>query len=240
MKNLCLSVILFFGVNSIAAPIGNLGPEIPQSIVVSATAASYTVGGVTFTDAGDIVTLSDHRLVNGTLVSFGSIVTTTGISINTNYYVKNATTNTFQLALTPSGAALPLTTNGSGALSTNYYAIVHAVVSNGGTFSINGVVFLTSMTWSTIASNTSPHTITGGGSGPPIPGFSTATNNANSQLPASGSTGVYLNNTVAWTSSPTFTNSSAMTSIEHTFKVPSGTVLVGSGSASYAIEIYRK
>lgn len=79
---------------------------------------------VTFQDTGDTVTLNNHRLTNGTLVAFSSIVATTGISINTSYYVVNATANTFQLSLTSGGAALPLTTNGTGALITGSVNVV--------------------------------------------------------------------------------------------------------------------
>ena len=71
---------------------------------------------VTFTATGSTVNLTSHGISNGALVGFSSIVTTTGILINTPYYVVNATTNTFQLSLTNAGAALTLTNNGSGAV----------------------------------------------------------------------------------------------------------------------------
>jgi hypothetical protein len=71
---------------------------------------------VTFTDAGDLVTLNSHGLSNGNQISFTSITSTTGVSINTLYYVVSATTNTFQVASTLNGSALPLTTNGSGTM----------------------------------------------------------------------------------------------------------------------------
>jgi hypothetical protein len=71
---------------------------------------------VTFQDTGDTVTLNSHGLSNGTIISFTSITSTTGISINTTYYVVNATTNTFQVASSSGGSALALTTNGSGTM----------------------------------------------------------------------------------------------------------------------------
>ena len=71
---------------------------------------------VTFQDTGDTVTLNSHGLSNGNQISFTSIVSTTGISTNTLYFVINATTNTFQVATTATGSALPLTTNGSGTM----------------------------------------------------------------------------------------------------------------------------
>ena len=71
---------------------------------------------VTFQDTGDTVTLNSHGLANGNEVSFTSITSTTGISINTRYFVISATTNTFQVASSFGGSALPLTTNGSGTM----------------------------------------------------------------------------------------------------------------------------
>lgn len=229
-----------------AAVVSNfIGREIPNQVSVSATAASYTVGAVTFTDAGDLVTLNGHKLANGSAVTFGTITTTTGISINTTYYVISATTNTFQLSATVGGAALPLTTNGTGVLSSSYYAVVHAQVRNGGTFSVNGTVFLTSNTWNTINSNSSPTTVQWASVGgtnagkalniPYAPGESVPSSNSSGQHLSTGSTSAGVS--TSQTQADTFSNSTAMTSVNETFKVPAGTVLVGSGSASYVIEL---
>jgi hypothetical protein len=68
----------------------------------------------TFTDVGDLVTASGHGLSNGWVVVFQTIVTTTGISTFTRYYVVAATSTTFQVAATVGGAAIALTTNGTG------------------------------------------------------------------------------------------------------------------------------
>ena len=77
-----------------------------------------TAAAVTFTDVGDLVNWTNHGLINGSLIRFSTIVTTTGIVTTTSYYVVNATTNSFQVAATLGGAALPLTTDGTG---TMYY-----------------------------------------------------------------------------------------------------------------------
>lgn len=82
----------------------------------------------TFTDAGDLVTVNNHGLSNGDLVSFVTIVTTTGVVIRTPYYVTNAATNTFTVSASAGGATLPLTTNGSGTLI--YDAVVESIVPN--------------------------------------------------------------------------------------------------------------
>ena len=89
---------------------------------------STTAIAVTLTDAGDTVDLTAHGLANGDEVSFATIVTTTGIVINKIYFVVNQAANTFQVALTAGGAAIALTTDGSGTL--RYKATVTAIVVN--------------------------------------------------------------------------------------------------------------
>ena len=82
----------------------------------------------TFTDTGDLVTKTAHGLSNGDEVSFATIVTTTGISINKIYFVVGAATDTFQVALTSGGAAVALTTNGTGTV--RWRSVVTAVTPN--------------------------------------------------------------------------------------------------------------
>lgn len=96
--------------------------------ILNADAETSTTGwaayglteAVTFTDAGDLVTLASHGLSTGQPVSFSVITTTTGISVGTIYYVIFASSSTFQLAssvaLARAGTALPLTTNGTGTI----------------------------------------------------------------------------------------------------------------------------
>ena len=87
-----------------------------------------TAKAVTFTDAGDLVNRTAHGLSNGRKISFSSITSTTGIVVNTPYYVINAAANTFQVSLTLGGSAIALTTNGSG----NLIAIPTIVTINAG------------------------------------------------------------------------------------------------------------
>ena len=82
-----------------------------------------TARAVTFTDAGDLVNLANHGLVNGNIVSFTTIVTTTGITVLTPYYVVNANTNGFQVSLTLGGAPIALTNNGSGTINFGSYIV---------------------------------------------------------------------------------------------------------------------
>ncbi len=99
-----------------------------QNFITNADAEVDTTGwaayalteSVTFTDVGDLVTLSAHGLATGNTVSFSVITTTTGISINTIYYVIYTSSSTFQLASSlanaQAGTALALTTNGTGTI----------------------------------------------------------------------------------------------------------------------------
>jgi hypothetical protein len=75
---------------------------------------------VTFQDSPNTVTVSAHGLANGDVISFTEINSTTGISVNTPYYVINATLNTFQLSLTSGGTGIDLTTDGTGTLGTQW------------------------------------------------------------------------------------------------------------------------
>lgn len=96
---------------------------------VTGTNTSLTKGrAVTFTDVGDLVTLNNHGLSDGDEVSFSTITSTTGIVINTIYYVVGSTTNTFQVASSVGGSALPLTTNGSGTVK--YNSTIVSIVPN--------------------------------------------------------------------------------------------------------------
>ncbi len=124
------------------------------------------------------------------------------------------------------------------------YAIVRGQVKNGGTLSIGGVVVLSSDTWSVVANNVSPRTIRMGGAGfksisVPLTSNQTA---ISSYIPNAGN--LFVDQIRTSSSSYTddgdaFTNSTARTSDSGTFKVPAGTVIVGSGDARYHIELYR-
>lgn len=82
-----------------------------------------TTQAVTFTDSGDLVGLTAHGLTDGDVVSFTVINTTTGISIDTNYFVVNANTNDFQVAATAGGSPITLTTDGTGTLDEVFQTI---------------------------------------------------------------------------------------------------------------------
>ena len=75
--------------------------------------------GVTFTDAGDIVTIPHHGASIGDEVGFGAITSTTGIAASTIYFVKTVpSADTMTISATSGGAVLALTTNGTAASAT--------------------------------------------------------------------------------------------------------------------------
>ena len=70
-----------------------------------------------FTDTGDLVTVTANPFVDGDRVVFASVVTTTGVTADTVYFVINTAGNDFQIALTAGGAAVVLGTgDGSGTI----------------------------------------------------------------------------------------------------------------------------
>jgi surface protein len=114
---------------------------------------------VTFTDAGDTVVYTNgggvNGLANGDNVMFTAITSTTGIVINTPYFVVNRTGTTFQVSATSGGAALPLTTNGTGTMSIGGATISNKVltVNANANVIINGVSGITNASASLTARN---------------------------------------------------------------------------------------
>ena len=114
----------FLALSAAGAYTVNWGDGVTQNFASGATAQrqydftdvdiANTNAPVTFQDTGDTVTRTAHGYTDGMTVSFSSITTTTGIVAGQIYYVVNATANTFQVSATSGGAALALTTDGSG------------------------------------------------------------------------------------------------------------------------------
>lgn len=107
----------------INAPQGASGGSVALSAAMAAEVQAWfddgldtAIGAVTFTDTGDLVGKVAHGLVAGDIVEFDTIVTTTGISTGTEYYViaSGLTADAFKISATKGGAALALTTNGTG------------------------------------------------------------------------------------------------------------------------------
>lgn len=83
------------------------------------TVAGTDVQAYTATDSGDLITSTNHGLLNGDIVRFQTDNTAGGLTAITTYFVKNKTTHTFQVALTPGGSTVPITSDGSGSFQFN-------------------------------------------------------------------------------------------------------------------------
>ena len=83
-------------------------------INLSTSLSSAQTLNVSFTDAGDLVNCTGHGFRNGDSVVFTNISTTTGITALTQYYIVNATADTFQVSASYGGSAVALTNNGTG------------------------------------------------------------------------------------------------------------------------------
>ena len=71
-----------------------------------------------FTAATDLVTFqSGHGYVDNDMITFSSVNTTTGISVDTLYYLRDKSGDTFKLDETRGGSALTLTNDGNGIIS---------------------------------------------------------------------------------------------------------------------------
>jgi hypothetical protein len=74
----------------------------------------------------DLVTSNGHGLPNGTLVKIIALTGGTGLTLNGLYYVRDTLTNTFGLALTPTGAKVDIEVDAS-AISVRRVANTHLV-----------------------------------------------------------------------------------------------------------------
>ena len=79
---------------------------------------------VTFTASTSTVNRTAHGFTNGKTVTFWNISGTTGVVNGQVYYVINRTADTFQVSLTPGGAAVTMTGDGTAALTRYRQAIV--------------------------------------------------------------------------------------------------------------------
>lgn len=100
----------------------------------------------TFDDTGDLVNIVGHGYAANTRVMFSGIVSTTGLVEAASYYVKAPTTDSFQVSLTPAGAAVALTTNGYGILyipAIGAYSVVDTVEADDEAWSDTGLTTAT-------------------------------------------------------------------------------------------------
>lgn len=93
--------------------------------IVALPAGKSSIATFTFTAATtDIITATAHGLVDGTRVTVATTTTLpAGLAASTNYYVIEATTDTFKLSATPGGAAVDITSTGSGTHTATWYPV---------------------------------------------------------------------------------------------------------------------
>lgn len=104
-------------------PKGSSGGSVALSAAMAAEVQAWfddgivkSVAACTFTDTGDLVGRVAHGYLAGDIVEFPTIVTTTGITVDTEYFVlaSGLVADAFKVSATDGGAALTLTTNGTG------------------------------------------------------------------------------------------------------------------------------
>ena len=93
---------------------------------------------VTFSTGTNLVNKTSHGLVNGDKIYFSEIVTTTSLTQDYEYYVINATTDTFQLSKTLNGTAETINANGIGYVLP--YKIAKVIVNANVMKDINGTL----------------------------------------------------------------------------------------------------
>lgn len=120
------------------------------------------------------------------------------------------------------------------------YAIVRAQVSDTGSISVNGVLVLGAFSWTAIRANANVTRINQTAS---ISGMMNVPLSGGNTSNVFGATTTALQNAGAGNAfsngGDVFSNSTASETSNHTFKVPAGSTVVGSGSARYLIELYR-
>lgn len=100
---------------SFGASLEDLARGLQFGLSKAAVQVASTAVAVTFTDSGDLVGLTSHGFSVGDVVVFPSITTTTGITVNTRYYVKTVpSSSTFTISATSGGSTTTLTTDGTG------------------------------------------------------------------------------------------------------------------------------
>lgn len=75
---------------------------------VALHAAQLVCTGVAATD---VLTATAHGLADGTAVQFSALTGGTGLTVGAQYYVRDATADTFKLATLPGGSAVDFSTN---------------------------------------------------------------------------------------------------------------------------------
>lgn len=118
----------FLITTALAAAVANLTCDFRLVTLPKASLAA-----VVFTAAGfatDTLTSAGHGMSNGTVLTVATATTLpAGLAASTHYYVRDAATDTFKLALTPDGAAVDITDAGTGA---HTFTVLPTIVASSG------------------------------------------------------------------------------------------------------------
>lgn len=98
------------GSNASARQTRGLLSAITTNVKQAGAAASIAA---TTTASTDVFNATAHGLANGSQIVLTALATTTGVSVDTIYYVRDQTANTFKVAATPGGAAIDLVSDGT-------------------------------------------------------------------------------------------------------------------------------
>ncbi len=100
---------------SFAASLEDLARGLQLGLSKAAVQVASTAAAVTFTDAGDLVGHTAHGFAVDDVLVFPTIVTTTGLTVNTRVFIKTVPdANSYTISATSGGSTLALTTNGTG------------------------------------------------------------------------------------------------------------------------------
>lgn len=114
--------------NSITAVCTNTSSLSVGMQVVGTGSPLTTTKSVSTTNSPlNLITYNSHGLSNGDEVAFNSVTTTTGITLNTIYYVISATTNNFKISTTPGGSEVVFGTGNGSATMRNRAQIARIV-----------------------------------------------------------------------------------------------------------------
>lgn len=99
--------------------------------------------GVTAQDTGDTITKTAHGLANGQKIVFQPGYTPTGLTGGTTYFVVGQTANTFQVATTLGGSAVPITADSTDGKVC--YGLVKVIANSGDALTVASGGITTSM-----------------------------------------------------------------------------------------------
>lgn len=126
-----LKAVFTFG-TTVDSATANATAELQIVSIPKTSITTFTFVDGDVSTANDTITETAHGLPNGTRLTLTTSGTLpTGLATATNYYVVNAATDTFQLSLTPGGAAVNITAaSGGGTHTVTWYPEILA--SSGG------------------------------------------------------------------------------------------------------------